>query len=100
MDRIKVELTHALVSVDRARNHYRDHGCDNQLPYLILDAQEHVTAARDAILARLRYTKRPDYLPDDDYPDLIPLPANECPACATNARRVIGTFAEHSCGVW
>ena len=72
MDRIKVELTHALVSVDHARNHYRDHGCDDQLPRLILDAKEHVDAARDAIFARARAIKRPDYLPDDDYPDLIP----------------------------
>lgn len=102
MDRIKVELTHALVSVDHARNHYRDHGCDDQLPRLILDAKEHVDAARDAIFARARAIKRPDYLPDDDYPDLIPgfTDAADCPACAHDLpTATVRDRAFHTCGV-
>ena len=97
MDRIKTELTYALISVDRARNHYRDHGCDAQLPALILDAHAHVDAARDAIVARFRNTKRPEYLPDDDYPDLIPV---ECPACLNGLpTATVIDRAFHSCRV-
>lgn len=101
MDRIKVELTHALVAVDAARNHYREHGCTPQLPRLILDAKEHVDAAHDAIYNRLKHTKRPDYLPDDDYPDLIPTftSTDDCPAC--RAGHPVTTVIDrcfHTCG--
>jgi hypothetical protein len=77
MDRIKSSLTDSLVSVDKARNHYRDHGCDDQLPTLITEAYVHVAAARNAILDRARHIKRAE--PDPNYPDLIP--NNNCSGC-------------------
>ena len=101
MDRIKVELTHALVSVDAARNHYREHGCDSQLPGLILDAHQHIDAARTAIIGRYRHTKRSAVV-DTDYPDLIPgfTTSDNCPACRTGQpTATVLDRAFHTCGV-
>ena len=101
MDRIKSELTHALVAVDAARNHYREHGCDSQLPRLILDAHNHIDAARDAIVKRYRHTKR-SVVVDPDYPDLIPgfTDAADCPACRHDLpTATVIDRAFHTCGV-
>lgn len=101
MDRIKSELTHALVSVDKARNHYRDNGCDAQLPFLILDAKQHVDAARDAISNRFRHTRRSAVI-DPEYPDLIPgfTDAADCPACRHDLpTATVYDRAFHTCGV-
>lgn len=98
MDRIKSQLTQSLIEVDRARNYYRDTGCDAELARLITEAYVSVDAARNAIFDRARATKRPAYLPDDDYPDLIPVAHDACPGCVAGALGST-THGNHVCAL-